>query len=384
MATKKTPQKKTSAKKKPRKTAVPQQKQIELALQGGGAHGAITWGVLDRLLEDDRVNIAAISGTSAGAMNAVLVADGLAGKGGRENARKKLHNFWKAVSDAARFSPLQRTFWDRWVGNWNLDHSPAYLMMDYMSRTFSPYEINPLDINPLRQVVETMVNFDRVNSCKAVQVFVTATNVRTGTAHIFRQPDITAETLMASSALPFLYKAVEIKGEAYWDGGFTGNPALFPLVDDCHARDIVLVQVNPFYREDVPRSAREIINRLNEITFNASLLKELRAIMLLQEMIENEGLEQESYRDMRIHRIHADKDAARLSASSKMNAEWDYLLHLRDIGRKHAEKWLKENWDNVGEKSTFDLSCALAGSIRPVGRPFAKAAKSEKSKNSLS
>lgn len=378
MATKKTAQKKRNSKS----SAAAKPKQIELALQGGGAHGAITWGVLDRLLEDERVNIAAISGTSAGAMNAVIVADGLAGKGGRKNAQKKLYDFWKAVSDAARFSPLQRTFWDRWVGNWNLDHSPAYLMMDYMSRTFSPYEINPLDINPLRQVVETMVDFDRVNSCEAMQVFVTATNVRTGTAHIFRQPDITAETLMASAALPFLYKAVEIKGEAYWDGGFTGNPALFPLVDDCHARDIVLVQVNPFYREEVPRSAREIINRLNEITFNASLLKELRAIMLLKEIIENENLEQESYRDMRIHRIHADKDVAGLSASSKLNAEWDYLVHLRDIGRKHAEKWLKENWDHVGEKSTFDLSCALIGSIRPVSRPFCEAARQGEKKKS--
>lgn len=381
MATKKTPKKTSPARKKTGKPSAAPEKQIELALQGGGAHGAITWGVLDYLLEDERVNITAISGTSAGAMNGVLVADGLAGKGGRDTARKKLHDFWKAVSDAARFSPLQRTFWDRWVGNWTLDNSPAYLMMDYMSRTFSPYEINPLDINPLRQVVETMVDFDRVNSCKAVQIFVTATNVRTGTAHIFRQPEITAETLMASAALPFLYKAVEIKGEAYWDGGFTGNPALFPLVDDCHARDIVLVQVNPFYREEVPRTAREIINRLNEITFNASLLKELRAIMLLKEMIENENLEQERYRDMRIHRIHADKDVANLSASSKLNAEWDYLVHLRDMGRKHAERWLKENWDSVGEKSTFDLSCALAGSIRPVSRPFCEAAKSsEKNK----
>ncbi len=364
------------AKKPVKKT---ERKTIELALQGGGAHGAITWGVLDRILEDERILIEGISGTSAGAMNAALVADGLSGEdGSREKARKKLRAFWKGVSDAARFSPVQRSFWDRWIGNWSLDNSPSYLMMDFMTRSFSPYELNPLDINPLRDLVAEMIDFDRVNACNKTNIFVTATNVRSGTAHIFRQPDLTADSLMASAALPFLYKAVEIDGEAYWDGGYTGNPALFPLVDDCRARDIVLVQINPFYREEIPKTAREIINRLNEITFNASLLKELRALMLLKEVITAENLVDEEFRRMRIHRIHADRKVADLSSSSKVNAEWDYLVYLHGIGYKEAGHWIENHWDDLGERSSFDLSCALEGSIRPVLRCAADAKEADK------
>ncbi|TVQ84727.1 MAG: patatin-like phospholipase family protein [Micavibrio sp.] len=346
-----------------------ERKTIELALQGGGAHGAITWGALDRILDDERIIIEGISGTSAGAMNAALIADGLSGEsGGRKKAQKKLREFWKGVSDAARFSPIQRSFWDRWIGNWSLDHSPSYLMMDFMTRSFSPYELNPLDINPLRDLVAEIIDFDRVNSCDKTKIFVTATNVRSGTAHIFQQPELTAETLMASAALPYLYKAVEIDGEAYWDGGYTGNPALFPLVDDCKARDIVLIQINPFYREEIPKTAREITNRLNEITFNASLMKELRALMLLKEIIEGEKLEAEEFRRMRIHRIHTDRNVTNLSSSSKINAEWDYLVYLHDLGYKEADKFLTKHWDDIGTRSSFDLSYALQGSIRPVLR----------------
>jgi len=347
--------------------ADPKQKTIELALQGGGSHGAVTWGVLDRLLEDDGLYIEGISGTSAGAMNAVVVADGLA-QDGPETARAKLHDFWRAISKAAQFSPLQRTFWDRWAGNWNLDGSPFYLMMDYLSRTFSPYDMNPLDLNPLREIVLEQIDFDRVNRCEAVKIFVTATNVHTGRPRVFRQPEISADSVMASAALPMMFRAVEIDGQSYWDGGYTGNPALFPLVDDCDARDLILVQVNPFYRAEVPQSARDIINRMNEITFNASLIAELRSILLLRQVIEAENLEKERYRKMRLHRIHLDQDLAHLSPSSKMNAEWDYLTMLRDLGRAQAERFLTKHRDDLGQRSSFDLSWVMEDHLRPPGQ----------------
>ncbi|MFN3701269.1 MAG: patatin-like phospholipase family protein [Alphaproteobacteria bacterium] len=340
-------------------------KVIELALQGGGSHGAVTWGVLDRLLEESDIHIEGISGTSAGAMNAVVMADGLADND-RDYARERLHNFWHAISETAQHSPLQRSFWDRWTGNWSMDSSPAYLFMDFLTRTFSPYELNPMSLNPLRNIVEQHIDFARVNACKTVKIFVTATNVRTGKPHIFRQPNICADRLMASAALPMMFQAVEIDGESYWDGGYAGNPALFPLVDDCNARDLVLVQLNPFYRDKVPQTAREIVNRLNEITFNNSLLKELRSILLLKQIIESEDLEHERYRQMRLHRIHSDEDLAHLSPSSKMNAEWKYLTYLRDLGRAQTDQWLVQNRDHIGQHSTFDVSWILEDSIRPA------------------
>lgn len=340
-------------------------KTIELALQGGGAHGALTWGVLDRLLEEDRLKIEGVSGTSAGAMNAAVMADGLEA-GGRDGARAHLARFWKAVSDAALGSPIQRSWWARFTNNWSLESSPGYLMLDQLTRVFSPYELNPMNLNPLRDIVQANVDFERVNHCRAIKLFVAATNVRSGQPKVFRQPEITADTLMASAALPFMFQAVEIDGEAYWDGGFMGNPVLFPLVDECDARDLVLVQINPFYRPELPTTAREIINRLNEITFNASLIKELRSLLLLKQLIDAENLERERYRDMRLHRIDADEDLRQLQASSKLNAEWAYLCHLRDIGRTRTEHWLQTHWDALGNASTFDVSWLLEQSVKPV------------------
>ena len=341
-------------------------KSIELALQGGGAHGALTWGVIDRLLEEDKLLIEGVSGTSAGAMNAVVLADGLEA-GGAEGARTALATFWRAVSDGAKNSPIQRDLWSRITGNWSLDNSPSYLFFDHLSRVFSPYETNPFDLNPLRDLVMANVDFERVRRCSAIKVFVTATNVRTGRPKVFRNPELTVDAVMASAALPFMFKAVEIDGEAYWDGGYTGNPALFPLVDECSARDLLLIQINPFYREELPRTAREIINRMNEITFNSSLLKELRSVMLLKQMIDTENLEQERYRDMRLHCIHGDDELTKLQASSKLNAEWEYLCYLRDLGRGRAESWLKQHWKDLGTRSTFELDWLLEDSIKPAG-----------------
>lgn len=342
-----------------------QPRSIELALQGGGAHGAFTWGVLDRFLADERVHIEGLSGTSAGAMNAAVLAAGMQ-RGGRDGAREALRKFWATISRAALASPIQRTPLDMLLGRWTLDFSPGYLFLDHMSRTFSPYDLNPLDFNPLRDLLLKQVDFDHVNGPGAPKVFVAATNVRTGRRRIFRQPSISADAVMASACLPFLYKAVEIEGEAYWDGGYMGNPALFPLVDECDARDLVIVQINPMEREEVPRRARDILNRLNEITFNASLIKDLRAIMLLKELIDAEGLDRERYRDMLIHRIHAVDELKSLGVSSKMNAEWAFLQHLHDIGWRATERWLEANFESLGRKSTFDLGFLADDGLRPV------------------
>lgn len=342
-----------------------QHKLIDLALQGGGAHGALTWGVLDRILEDERLEIDGISGTSAGAMNAVVLADGLE-RGGRDAAREALHTFWRAVSDAARFSPIQRSFWDRLIGNYSLDYSPSYHFYETITQLIPPAKLNPFGLNPLRDLLAEQVDFERVNECRKTKVFVTATNVRTGRAHVFRQPALTVDTVMASACLPFMYEAVEIDGEAYWDGGYSGNPALYPLVDDQSCRDLVVVQINPIVRQQLPETSREILNRINEITFNSSLIKELRSIYLLHQLIDAEQLEMESYRAMRLHLIHAEQEVQDLSASSKMNAEWSFLTLLFDKGRAWADDWLEQNYEAIGERSTFDLNELFQDAIRPI------------------
>ena len=260
-------------------------KSIKLALQGGGSHGAFTWGVLDRLLEDERLHIAAVSGTSAGGMNAVALVDGMA-RGGPTEARKCLEKFWLATSVAAQYSPIQRSLFDIFMGNWTLDASPSYILMDHLSRVFSPYDLNPMNFNPLRDVVAHCVDFDSVNDQHSLKLFLTATNVRTGRPKIFRQPVIGLDSVMASACLPFLFKAVEIDGEAYWDGGYMGNPAIFPFFGTTQTEDVLLVQINPVARNVTPTSSHEIMTRINEITFNSPLIDEYRAIDFVARLID--------------------------------------------------------------------------------------------------
>jgi len=251
------------------------------------------------------------------------------------------------------------------TGDWSLDQSPMYLLFEQFTRTFSPYEWNLFDINPLRELLAAQVDFDRVNRCRQTKVFVTATNVRTGRAKIFAQPHLSVETIMASACLPFMFKAVEIDGEAFWDGGYIGNPALYPLVEDRKTRDLVVVQINPLEREQLPTSGRAILNRLNEITFNSSLLKELRAIELLHELLEAEQLESERYRKLFVHLIHAHEELQRLDASSKLNAEWDYLIYLKERGRGWADDFLRKHYADIGVRGTLDIKELFADSFKP-------------------
>jgi NTE family protein len=329
-------------------------KSVNLALQGGGAHGAFTWGVLDRVLEDGRLWIEAISGTSAGAMNAVVVADGLM-RGGCEGAREHLHRFWWEVSQTARFGPIQRAPLDMFMGNWSLDCSPGYIFLDFLSRMASPYELNPWRMNPLRDVLENVVDFDRVRSCDQAKIFISATNVETGRVKVFDPRELTSDMVMASACLPYMFQAVEIEGVPYWDGGFMGNPVLFPFHDATDGRDIIIVQINPIERKGAPRTAREILNRMNEITFNGSLLKELRSVDFVRRLVEQKKLDPQHYKQLNIHIIESQDELIPLGASSKMNAEWAFLTHLFGIGRHAADVWLSGNFDQIGVQSTVDL-----------------------------
>ncbi len=338
-------------------------KPVNLALQGGGAHGAFTWGVLDRLLEEERLAIEAISGTSAGAMNAVALAAGYH-RGGRAGARAALAKFWRAVSRDGRMSPLQRGVMDRLLGNWSLDKNPVFLALDVASRFISPYDANPFNINPLRAILEREVDFAAVRACKDFKLFVSATNVRTGKVQIFRGEDINADVVMASACLPFLFRAVEIDRVPYWDGGYVGNPPLFPFFRGSRTDDILLVQTNPLKREGTPRSARDILNRINEISFNASLHSELRAIGFVGRLTEGGFLRRwtgrGAYRPVRLHRIAADAELNKLSSSSKFAVEWQFFQHLRDIGRKAAGDFLRKDFAAIGRRGTLDLRKELA------------------------
>ena len=330
---------------------------IDLALQGGGSHGAFTWGVLDRLLEEPWLRIEAISGTSAGAMNAAVLADGWIA-GGAEGARAALDAYWQRVSRAAALSPLQRSPLDRLLGRWALDTSPAYVAMDLMTRMLSPYDLNPLGINPLRAILDESVDFERITR-SPIKLFVTATNVHTGRGRIFRNAEITADVLLASACLPTMFQAVEIDGEPYWDGGYAGNPTITPLIRESDATDTILVQINPRERAETPRSASEILNRLNEISFNSPLMKELRMMAVLREAADPGSGEGARWAKMRTHRILTDMLAG-LGASSKLNAEWEFVTMLKNEGRKSTEEFLAASSDDIGRRSTADLSVLLA------------------------
>lgn len=339
-------------------------KGVNLALQGGGAHGAFTWGVLDRLFEDDRIWIDSISGTSAGAMNAVVAAQGMY-ENGAEGARRRLREFWRAVSGAARTSPLRRTPLAAMTGDWSLKTSPGYLAFDVASRMASPYDVNPLGFNPLRRLVKSFVDFDKVRGSRDMGVFVGATNAETGHGRVFSRDEIDLDVVMASACLPYLFHAVMIDGAPYWDGGYSGNPPLLPFLETSPSDDIVIVQINPVKREGAPKRAQDIQNRINEISFNSALLHELRTIHLVNGMIDRGEVAPHARRRVRLHMIESRKRLRALDASSKLNAEWAFLEHLFRLGRDTAGCWLDGSFDALGERSTLDLDRMLGGPLAP-------------------
>jgi NTE family protein len=341
-----------------------QKKVVNLALQGGGAHGAFTWGVLDRLLEEDRLEVEGISATSAGAMNAAMFATGLK-SGGREQAKKLLRQFWEKIGNQNLFP----TYVNEWVSLFRpsstitarlIENSPLYLFLDAFTRIFSPYQYNPFDVNPLRDLLCDLIDFEQVcNACEP-KLFLNATNVRTGRGKVFMGDEISIDALMASAALPFLFKAVEIDGEAYWDGGYMGNPAIYPLIYNCTSQDVLLVHVNPIERPDIPVTGRAIENRINEISFNSTLLRELRAIEFVSRLIEEGKVSSDQMKDMHIHPIAGDELMRELGVASKIQADWGIIQELYESGYAQMDIFLRNSWDNIGKCNSTDLRAIFA------------------------
>lgn len=329
-------------------------KPVNLALQGGGAHGAFGWGVLDKLLEDDRLALDAMSATSAGAMNAVVMAVGYS-QGGREGARERLNRFWREVSLAGQiWNPVQVTS----NGDYRTPASSiGYWMFETVTRVWSPYQLNPFDLNPLKDILTKVVDFERLRQCPhAPRLFLSATNVRTSKIRVFENAEITADAVMASACLPYLFKAVEIDGEHFWDGGFMGNPAIFPLIYKGASRDVIVVHINPIVRDTLPTTAPEIFDRMNEISFNSSLMREMRAIAFVTKLLEEEAVDDRRYKRMLIHSIRNDREMARHGVETKLDSSWTFLERLRDAGREAAAQWLDSSYGDVGKRTTVDLT----------------------------
>ena len=328
---------------------------VAVALQGGGSHGAFTWGVLDRLLDSGRFRISGISGASAGALNGAVLADGLAA-GGTAGARASLDSFWRAVSELGLASPIHRSAFDRLMGRWNLDGSPGVLWAQAMGRMLSPAHTNPTGLNGFRRLLTRQIDVERLRRFEDIDLFVSATDVATGMPRFFSRSELSIDCLLASICLPGLFPAVEIDGAAYWDGGYSANPGLLPLVAAGGASDIILIQINPQRRKEVPRERQAIEDRLSEITFNAPLVTELTALATFQKLLgtrvpseahaENPGIGR--LRDLRIHSIEASKEMLGFGEASKLNTDLDFLLHLRDLGRGVAEVWLATKADAIG------------------------------------
>jgi NTE family protein len=328
---------------------------VSLALQGGGAHGAFTWGVLDRLLDELDLAIDGISGTSAGAINACVLAQGFA-RGERAGAKDELRAFWHRLSEvgAAAFNPYQTGPYQAATRAWNLDWTPAALWLDVMSQFVSPYQLNPLDHNPLRELFKERIDFELLRE-GPIRLFVCATNLKTNRMRVFDKAELSAEALLASACLPQLHRAVEVAGDFYWDGGFIGNPVLRPLVKSCSSDDIMIVQINPIERNTLPLSSRDILDRLNEISGNAALIRELGGIATITRLLEAGTLKDPRYRVIRFHMIADPPTMQSLGVRSKNNTSWAFLCYLRDAGRRCAHRWLGEHKGQIGAESTLDL-----------------------------
>jgi NTE family protein len=340
-----------------RQPPTPDRRPISLALQGGGSHGAFQWGVLDRLLEDDRLEIRAVTAASAGAMNAAALVSGLE-TGGNAGARQKLDLLWREVN----LSGGRNVFGDS--GLWSAALTPGWLKDTRLWRsaenaamTMSPYQFNPFNLNPLKRVLDTVIDFEAVRA-SSIRLFVAATAVREGRARIFTTGEITDQVLLASACLPHLFQAVEIEGEPYWDGGYLANPPLWPLFYADTPDDILLLPLNPFRRDETPHAAGEIMDRLNEIVFNAPLVAELRAVAFVQDLLDGGRLKPngpDRYRTLRLHAVEADRWLGDLSLSSKFDTEWTFLNRLKVRGREAADLWLADCFSAVGASSSVDV-----------------------------
>lgn len=333
-------------------------KTINIALQGGGAFGALTWGVLDRLLEDGRIKFDAVSATSAGAMNAILLAQGLA-TGDANTARELLSRFWKMVSEASeQLNPIRRTPLEAAL-NISTEHSASYLFFDTLTHLFSPNQLNPLNINPLRDILEKMIDFDAIKSSNKLKLFISATNVQTGKIKVFQNQELSIDAVMASACLPTLFPAVKVGEEYFWDGGYMGNPAFFPLFYHSDCRDILIVHILPIYRHALPETQSEILNRINEVSFNSSLMREMRAIAFVNRILDNDWLKDEQKHQIKrvyMHAIRMDKLLQSATFADTLNASWSGISHLFNQGRQHASVWLDENFLHIGKKTTIDMS----------------------------
>ena len=337
----------------PRKPRASSPLALNLALQGGGSHGAFTWGVLDRLLDEDTLSFTGASGASAGALNAAVLATGLA-EGGRTGAQAALRAFWTDVAaQAACFG-----HWPHLPGaglaSYNLDSNPFFALGNQFMRAFSPYQFNPLGDNPLRAVLQRHVKLQALREGE-LKLFITATAVRTGQPRVFRRADLSIDALLASACLPQMFRAVEIDGEPYWDGGYSGNPAIWPLTYNTEALDVVLVKINPLVRPDLPNTPEEIADRVNEITFNAGLISEMRAINFVQRLIEEGRVDTGEYKNLRLHMVADDAGLAPLHASSKLNTDSEFLEALHALGRAAAERFLLQHRADLGVRSTLDV-----------------------------
>lgn len=340
-------------------TDVVKTKKINVALQGGGAHGAFGWGVLDKLMEDGRIEVEAMSATSAGAMNATVFAYGFM-KGGRDGARETLESFWRKTSDAGKkSSPLQSTPIDAWLRAFGMNPEPiAYRAFEMMTHMMSPYEFNPLNLNPLKSVLTETVDFDELRKCTSTSLRLCATSVRTGKPRIFKNEELSPEAVLASACLPLVFQAVEVDGEHYWDGGYIGNPAIYPLIYDAATPDILIVHINPIVREELPKRSADIMNRINEISFNSSLMREMRAIAFVSKLIDDDWIRPEvkdRLSRVLIHAIRSDDVMSAFSVSSKFNTDWDFLTQLRDLGREATALWLDTHFDDINTRSTVDV-----------------------------
>ncbi len=331
-------------------------KRVNLALQGGGSHGAYSWGALDALLEDERIEIAGVSGASAGAMNAVVFAAGL--QESRTAARRKLGEFWLSVSQEGALPAAERPLFDAWMRTWRAAFTPQG-WVDAVLQVSSPYTFNPFNFDPLRGCLTAVVDFEALRGGVGPELFIAATNVWTGHGEIFRREVLTPDHLLASACLPRMFQSVEIAGVPYWDGGYSGNPPLWPLFYETDCRDAIIVQMNPIERHATPVTPQQISNRTDEITFNASLLAELRAADFVARLIDEGVLNDPRYRREFLHRIGGDGRLETFGADTKLDSSWTFMTTLRDLGRESARAWLAENFDALGERSTLDVAKTL-------------------------